>query len=200
VCTPHRLIFSLISNKTPQSTPICFIAHKALSNSSLRPLCILYDAITNDPTTFSSRRRLRRYRSYGISAEKVGKCSAEERSADPPRRRMRRRRRGSRPSPCSNGHSNSPPPRRWLAVPSEQERCPRRRGRDFGREGPSRNSTALFSDDAVLDGPGIQGRGAPAEIARYRSRMPPSPDPSTRPGSSRHRLVKRTRGGSDRRS
>ena len=40
---------NFVSNKTPQSTPICFIARKALSNPPLRPLCILYDATVNDP-------------------------------------------------------------------------------------------------------------------------------------------------------
>ena len=39
---------NFVSNKTPQSTPICFIARKALSNPPLQPLHILYDATLND--------------------------------------------------------------------------------------------------------------------------------------------------------
>ncbi len=87
-------------------------------------------------------------------------------------------------------------PAQGLTIPSEQERGPRRRSR-FGQEGPSEQPR--FLNDFVLDRLGIQGRCARGDGAVLLATAPPAPDPSTRPGSSRHRRESAP-SGSDRRS
>jgi hypothetical protein len=62
---------NLVSKKTPQSTPMSFIAHKALSNPPLQLLCMLYDATVNNPLPSAREGGSAAVEAMGFSAEKA---------------------------------------------------------------------------------------------------------------------------------